>query len=73
MKDNHRLKTSQVLNLTEDLFYGNGRHKKCYVHPDNENLCIKIAYNRGGRIDLLREINYIKILKKRNATPKKSK
>ena len=54
------------LELTEDLFYGAGRHKKCYLHPDNDNLCIKIAYNRGGQTDLLREINYIKVLKRRN-------
>lgn len=39
---------SDNITLTEDLFYGNGRHKKCYVHPTNENLCVKIAYNRGG-------------------------
>ena len=55
--------TNETITLTEDLFYGAGRHKKCYLHPDNDNLCIKIAYNRGGQTDLLREINYIKVLK----------
>ncbi len=58
--------TNETIILTEDLFYGAGRHKKCYLHPDNDNLCIKIAYNRGGQTDLLREINYIKVLKRRN-------
>lgn len=58
--------TNKTLNLSEDLFYGAGRHKKCYLHPTEDNLCIKIAYNAGGKKDLLREIDYIKILKKRN-------
>ena len=58
--------TNKILNLSEDLFYGAGRHKKCYLHPPEDNLCIKIAYNAGGKKDLLREIEYIKILKKRN-------
>lgn len=58
--------TNKTLNLSEDLFYGAGRHKKCYLHPTEDNLCIKIAYNAGGKKDLLREIEYIKILKKRN-------
>lgn len=47
-------------------FFGSGRHKKFYLHPTKDTLCIKIAYNRGGQTDLSREINYIKILKKRN-------
>lgn len=33
--------------------------------PNSRKFIYKIAYNRG-QIDLLREINYIKILKKRN-------
>lgn len=48
MSDVINTKDKKVLNLSEDLFYGAGRHKKCYLHPENENLCIKIAYNRGG-------------------------
>lgn len=66
MSDVINTKDKKVLNLSEDLFYGAGRHKKCYLHPENENLCIKIAYNRGGQTDLLREIDYIKVLKRRN-------
>lgn len=53
----------KLLILNDDLFFGSGRHKKCYLHPTKDTLCIKIAYNRGGQTDLLREINYIKILK----------
>lgn len=51
--------------LTEDMLYGKGLHKKCYIHPFNNNLCIKFAYNRGGQEDINREISYIKILNKR--------
>lgn len=58
--------SEKLLILNDELFYGSGRHKKCYLHPSKDNLCIKIAYNRGGQIDLSREVNYIKILKKRN-------
>ena len=37
-----------LLILNDDLFFGSGRHKKCYLHPTKDTLCIKIAYNRGG-------------------------
>ena len=52
--------------LSEDMLYGKGYHKKCYLHPEYANLCIKIAYNEDGIDDLNREINYWKILNKRN-------
>lgn len=55
---------SKVVELREELFYGNGRHKKCYIHPENENLCIKVPYNDGGKIDLEREVKFVRLLKK---------
>ena len=55
--------SEKLLILNDELFYGSGRQQKCYLHPSKDNLCIKIAYNRGGQIDLSREVNYIKILK----------
>lgn len=27
--------------LSEDMLYGKGYHKKCYLHPEYANLCIK--------------------------------
>lgn len=48
------------------MLYGQGSHKKCFLHPHNKNLCIKIAYNEGGQKDLIREINYIDVLKRRH-------
>lgn len=57
---------TNFINLNDSLLYGQGSHKKRFLHPNDSNLCIKIAYNRGGQKDLLREINYIDILKRRN-------
>lgn len=56
----------QILQLDDTLLYGQGSHKKCFLHPHNKNLCIKIAYNEGGQKDLIREINYIDVLKRRH-------
>lgn len=55
----------EILQLDDTLLYGQGSHKKCFLHPHNKNLCIKIAYNEGGQKDLIREINYIDVLKRR--------
>lgn len=53
--------------INEKQIYGKGSHKKCFIHPDNKDLCIKVAYNRGGgQKDLKREINYIQVLRRRN-------
>lgn len=49
----------EIIQLDDSLLYGQGSHKKCFLHPHNKNLCIKIAYNQGGQKDLLREINFI--------------
>ena len=35
-----------------------------FLHPLDNNLCIKIAYNKGGQRDLNRELNYLKVLKR---------
>lgn len=51
----------EIIQLDDSLLYGQGSHKKCFLHPHNKNLCIKIAYNEGGQKDLIREINYIDV------------
>lgn len=56
----------EIIQLDDSLLYGQGSHKKCFLHPHNKNLCIKIAYNEGGQKDLIREINYIDVLKRRH-------
>ena len=55
--------SESIIQLNKDKFYGKGTHKKCFIHPQDANLCIKIPYNEGGKIDLLREIKYLNILK----------
>ena len=56
----------EIIQLDDSLLYGQGSHKKCFLHPHNKNLRIKIAYNEGGQKDLIREINYIDVLKRRH-------
>lgn len=60
------MNSNDIINLNTARLYGKGSHKKCFIHPQNANLCIKVPYNEGGKIDLLREIRYLNILKKRD-------
>lgn len=55
-----------IITLTDDLFIGKGYHKKCYRHPHDPGLCIKMAYSNDGQKDLDREIKYLKVLKRKN-------
>lgn len=60
------MSNNKIIQLNDNLLYGKGSHKKCFLHPDDKNLCIKLAYNKGGQKDLLREINYINVLARRH-------
>lgn len=53
-----------LLALNNDLFIGEGMGRKCYIYPEDKNLCIKIPSKRGKR-STQREINYLKRLHKR--------
>ena len=55
--------TNTPLILDENLFVGNGRHKRCYVLQQDSTKCVKIPYSTDGKKDLDREIAYLKILK----------
>ena len=55
-----------MLELSEDSFLGKGAHKRCYQHPEDPSKCIKISYSEEGRVDLEREIKYLKVLKRKN-------
>lgn len=55
-------KKSNFINLTEDLFVGRGRHRECYRYPGDSMRCVKVAYNHGGTVDLVRETKYRRIL-----------
>ena len=50
-----------MLELTEDLFVGNGYHKKCFRHPTDSTKCVKVAYTEDGKVDLEREIKYLRV------------
>lgn len=52
------------LTLSEDLLLGEGMGRKCYIHPKDKRLCIKIPSQRAKR-SAQREINYFKRLHKR--------
>ncbi|WP_347253217.1 PhoP regulatory network protein YrbL [Leminorella grimontii] len=47
---------------------GEGRHRKCFVHPDNPTQCIKILFNKesGGEKEVKRELAYYRRLQARN-------
>ncbi len=51
--------------LKDEHFLGKGSHKKCFLHPNNTNQCIKIPYTTAGEKDLLRELAYIKVMHKK--------
>ncbi len=56
---------TETITLTEDLFLGKGAHKKCYQHPTDKNLCVKILFQTPD-VDLEKELKYRKVLKQRN-------
>lgn len=55
---------SNQITLDDEMFIGEGRNRKCYIHPYDENLCIKIAFDKAKR-SVQREIGYFKRLKRR--------
>ncbi|OUR65482.1 hypothetical protein A9Q79_00350 [Methylophaga sp. 42_25_T18] len=52
-----------TLNASEK--FGKGLHRECFVHPDNDNLCIKVV-TYGNQQETKREQGYYKQLQKRN-------
>lgn len=57
------------INIEENSYFAKGTHKKCYLHPGNKELCIKIPYSKEGLIDINREIKYQNILNNINKRP----
>lgn len=54
-----------MIELQASQLVGKGLHRECYVHPDDDNLCIKVVVNRGEE-ETRREQAYYKFLQKRN-------
>ena len=57
-------KKTETIFLNDSYFLGEGTNRKCYIHPLNPNVCIKISSIRGQR-SAQREISYFKRLHKR--------
>jgi hypothetical protein len=51
-------KQADILILNDEHYFGEGGTAKCYYHPNNDNLCIKIAKTKEGFSYLQREIKY---------------
>ncbi len=52
--------------LEDKHFFAQGDNQKCYVHPKNDDLCIKVLQKHVNVKVQKREITYYKILKKKN-------
>ncbi|WP_133406385.1 YrbL family protein [Parashewanella tropica] len=61
-----------MLIINESLYIAKGTHRCCYIHPHDDNLCIKIPLNKQGKQSkniqkaLNREHKYYKRLSSRN-------
>jgi hypothetical protein len=53
-----------MLTLSSELLIGRGLHRECYVHPDNESLCVKVVI-QGDDTETKREQAYYRFLEKR--------
>jgi len=53
-----------VINIQQSDLIGKGVHRKCYIHPENADQCIKIIY-RGGHAETIREQKCYRHLAKR--------
>lgn len=53
-----------MINVDKSILIGRGRHRECYRHPENENLCIKVDVFGNGQ-ESQREKKYYRHLEKR--------
>lgn len=53
-----------MVNLEENSFIGEGAHRKCFVLPSDENLCVKVVKD-GHLMETERELEYYKFLEKK--------
>ena len=53
-----------MIELQPEQLFGKGLHRECYVHPDNDELCVKIVVLRGEE-ETRREQAYYKFLQKK--------
>lgn len=54
-----------MININQKDLIGKGTNRSCYLHPDNNCLCIKITHSNDNS-EMIKEIKYYKELEKRN-------
>ncbi|MDF7667308.1 YrbL family protein [Orbaceae bacterium ESL0727] len=54
-----------MIYLNDKYYISRGLHRKCYIHPEDNQKCIKVNYNDGAEEETNREIAYYKHLIKR--------
>ncbi len=54
-----------MLELNSKLFFAEGDDRKCYVHPEDDKLCIKILHDNIDYKVQKREVAYYNLLKKK--------
>ena len=59
-----------MLSLKKSLFIGQGLHRACYHHPENDGLCVKVVVAEGGAKESAREEMYYQHLAKTNVFSK---
>ena len=64
----HETVTGPPLTLTADLLIGAGGHKKVYVHPQDESLCVKVLHYGAEDKDWQKELRYRRSREKRSLT-----
>ncbi|QXP59475.1 YrbL family protein [Olleya sp. HaHaR_3_96] len=58
-----------MIKIGEKDYIGQGTFQKCYIHPDNNNFCLKIRKNvHSNKFRIDQEIQYYKKIQKRNTT-----
>ena len=55
-----------MITIKDQNFMAEGVYQKCYRHPENEGLCIKISKQELQTSRLLYEINYFKKISRKN-------
>ena len=59
----------QTVILVENDYIGEGKSRRCYVHPDNKDLCIKVATDHTkAKRSIAREVGYYKRLQWRGVS-----
>lgn len=56
---------SRVLELTDQLFFSQGKNRQCYIYPDDDRLCVKVLHEHSPVKTQQRETRYFNYLNKR--------